>query len=204
MSKARHRATARRGATSRARARLQIAARTRPRPASSAHVAVTTALSSRAAVTRRRYHGAVVTALYHGAVTMPLLQGALITARSTACSTARYTRHRAVHRTALSSPRTRPQGYTATRLQGCQHAQSAAIKATPSRSSAASAAAAASGEGGGGSQVGRVLRTVEGKDPSPWRRHPVSNQKTTVSSLRDSEPLFRRPAQAVCMCVSTV
>ena len=157
-----------------------------------------------AAVTRRRYHGAVVTALYHGAVTMPLLQGALITARSTACSTARYTRHRAVHRTALSSPRTRPQGYTATRLQGCQHAQSAAIKATPSRSSAASAAAAASGEGGGGSQVGRVLRTVEGKDPSPWRRHPVSNQKTTVSSLRDSEPLFRRPAQAVRMCVSTV
>ena len=156
-----------------------------------------------AAVTRRRYHGAVVTALYHGAVTMPLLQGALITARSTACSTARYTRHRAVHRTALSSPRTRPQGYTATRLQGCQHAQSAAIKATPSRSSAASLGRRGR-LGGGGSQVGRVLRTVEGKDPSPWRRHPVSNHKTTVGSLQDSEPLFRRPTRVVCTSFYTV
>ena len=39
---------------------------------------------------------------------------------------------------------------------------------------------------------------------SPWRREPVPNQKTTVGSLRDSETLFRRPARAVRMCVSTV
>ena len=39
---------------------------------------------------------------------------------------------------------------------------------------------------------------------SLWRREPVANQKTTVSSLRDSEPLFRRPARAVRVCVSTV
>ena len=50
----------------------------------------------------------------------------------------------------------------------------------------------------------RVLRTVEGKGPSPWRRHPVPNQKTTVSQLWDSEPLFTRPARAVRMWVSTV
>jgi hypothetical protein len=62
-----------------------------------------------------------------------------------------------------------------------------------------------SGSGSGlGSELGQGQGTVEGKGPSPGRRHPVSNQKATVSSLRDSEPLFRQPARAVRMCVSTV
>ena len=34
---------------------------------------------------------------------------------------------------------------------------------------------------------------------SPWRQQPVSNHKTTISSLRDSEPLFRQPARVVCV-----
>eukprot|EP00964_Phaeocystis_antarctica_P049795 scaffold28839_cov35-Phaeocystis_antarctica.AAC.1 len=53
-------------------------------------------------------------------------------------------------------------------------------------------------------QADRVLRTVEILVLSLWRREPVPNQKTTVSSRWDSEPLFRRPAQAVRMCTSTV
>ena len=39
---------------------------------------------------------------------------------------------------------------------------------------------------------------------SLWRREPVANQKTTVSSLRDSETLFRRPARTMRVWVSTV
>lgn len=29
---------------------------------------------------------------------------------------------------------------------------------------------------------------------SPWRQQPVSNHTSTVGSLQDSEPLFRRPS----------
>ena len=36
---------------------------------------------------------------------------------------------------------------------------------------------------------------------SPWCQQPVSKHKTTVSSLRDSEPLFRQPARVVCVWV---
>ena len=114
----RHRATARRGATSQARARLQIAARTRPRPASSAHVAVTTALSSRRcytsplprrcchrAVPRRCYHAAVTRRAYHGAF-HSVFHGALHEASRGASHGALLSSHKA----------TRVHGYKTTRL----------------------------------------------------------------------------------------